>query len=112
VVPASAQSISFRAQAGIGTLLLSLGGQNLPFTAVGTGPNYTLYGANIYGANIPAGLAGQLEQLEFSALEGNNNYWTLDDIEFHWKWQTNSDWQHGLVTTASFPLIYLHTMSA
>ena len=77
MVPASALSLSFKAQSGIGTLLVSLGGQNLSFLALATGSNYTLC-----GANIPVGLAGQSEQLEFTALAGNNNYWTLDDIQF------------------------------
>jgi hypothetical protein len=77
VVPPSAISLLFKAQPGIGTLLVSLGGQNLSFETLAVASDYTLY-----SASIPAGFAGQSEQLAFSALEGNNNYWTLDDIQF------------------------------
>ena len=77
VVPASSESILFEAQGGIGTLLVSLGGQNVSFQALSTTPNYTLYGGNISPA-----FSGQSEQLTFSALEGINNAWELDDIQF------------------------------
>jgi hypothetical protein len=77
VVPESALSLFFRAQSAIGTLLVSLGGQNLSYFAVTNASNYTLY-----GATIPAELAGQSEQLQFYALQGNNNYWTIDNIGF------------------------------
>lgn len=78
VVPASAISLFFMGQPPfLGTLLVSLGGQNLPFVAVSNSLNYILY-----GATMPAGMAGQSEQLVFSALPGNNNYWELDNIQF------------------------------
>jgi hypothetical protein len=77
VVPASSESILFEAQGGMGTLLVSLGGQNVSFQALSTAPNYTLYGGNISPA-----FSGQSEQLTFSALEGINNAWELDDIQF------------------------------
>jgi hypothetical protein len=80
IVPVNSLSILFRAQyqgPPGGTLVISLGGQNLPFSAIGTGTNYSLY-----GAEIPVALAGQSEQLEFYALAGNNNYWTIDNIQF------------------------------
>jgi hypothetical protein len=81
VVPFYAVSLRFIALppnplAG-GQLLISLGGQNMPFSALSTGPNYTTY-----GGNIPLGLAGHLEQLMFSAPQGGNNYWKIDDIQF------------------------------
>ena len=80
IVPASAESILFEAQnlAGSlgGVLLVSLGGQSIPFFALSTGSNYTLY-----GGNIPA-FGGETEQLTFSALAGGNNYWAIDDIQF------------------------------
>ena len=78
VVPGSAESLLFEGQAGFGgTLVVSLGGQDLSFSAVGTGSDYTLY-----EAAIPAGLAGQSEQLEFNATTGNLNNWNIDNIQF------------------------------
>jgi hypothetical protein len=53
-----------------------LGNQNISFSALSTGANYTLY-----GGNIPLAFAGQSEQLMFSALEGEN-FWNIDDIQF------------------------------
>ena len=46
--------------------------------AVGTGPNYTLYGADI------SAWAGQTEELTFSALQSSFglNDWIIDDISF------------------------------
>lgn len=80
-VPASAKSILFKAENNgplfTGVLLVSLGGQNIPYFSLSTGPNYTLY-----GGNIPSAFAGQSEQLTFSALQGGNNYWEIDDIQF------------------------------
>lgn len=76
LVPAGTESLLFRAQPGAGTLLVSLGGQNISFSAIATGPNDTLYGGNISSA-----FAGQSEQLIFSALAGEN-FWNLDDIQF------------------------------
>jgi hypothetical protein len=81
VVPVSAESILFKAQndGGVlgGTLLVSLGSQNISFSAISTGSNYTLY-----GGNIPSAFDNQSEQLMFSALEGGNNFWNIDDIQF------------------------------
>jgi hypothetical protein len=81
LVPASTVSIVFIAQgtplpAG-GPLLVSLGGQNISYSAISTGPNYTTY-----GGNITAALAGQTEQLTFTVPFGGNNYWEIDDIQF------------------------------
>jgi hypothetical protein len=81
LVPVFAQSLVFKAEPQPftpGPLLVSLGGQNLSYSALSVGPNYTLYGVNI------AGFAGSTEQLEFSALQGgaNPNDWNLDDIQF------------------------------
>lgn len=78
IVPASAVSILFKANfAGPpgGILLVSLGGQNIDFSAISNGPNYTLYGGDI------SAFAGQSEQLMFSALRGEN-LWNIDDIQF------------------------------
>jgi hypothetical protein len=79
VVPVGAESIMFEAEnAGsvAGKLVVSLGGQNIPFSALSTGSNYTLY-----GSNIPA-FGGQSEQLTFSALAGGEYWWEIDDIQF------------------------------
>ncbi len=78
LIPAGMQSLLFEAQPGTGPLDISIGGQNIPFTAVGTGVNYTLYGANI------SAWAGDSEGLTFSALEGSLglNNWEIDDISF------------------------------
>jgi hypothetical protein len=77
LIPASTQTLFFRAEPGLGPLDVSIGGQNVPFAAIGTGPNYTLYGADV------SAWAGDTEQLTFSALqypsEGLNN-WLIDDI--------------------------------
>jgi hypothetical protein len=82
LVPANAESIRFIAVppapfAG-GSLIVSLGGQNISFSVLSSGANY-----NLYGGNIPPVLDGQSEQLAISAPEsGGNNYWELDDIQF------------------------------
>ncbi len=76
IVPASTESVLFEAQGGPGTLLVSLGGQNISYSAISTGSNYTLY-----GGNIPLAFAGQTEQLIFSVLEGGGLS-EIDDIQF------------------------------
>ena len=81
LVPVGAQMLFFEAQPGLGTLEVTLGGQDIPFSAISTGPNYTLYGGDI------SAFAGQVEDLEFSALEGaftggGLNGWNIDDIQF------------------------------
>jgi hypothetical protein len=77
-IPAGTQSLLFEAQPGAGTFQVLVGTQIVPFAAVGTGPNYTLYGANI------AAWAGDTEQITFSALEdfSRPNQWEIDDISF------------------------------
>lgn len=79
LVPIGAESILFKAlYSGPpgGTLLISLGGQDVPFSSITAGPNYTLYGGDI------SAFAGRVEQLMFTAPPGVNNYWELDDIQF------------------------------
>jgi hypothetical protein len=78
VVPASAQSLFFEAQPGLEALLLSVGGQNVPFSAVATGPNYTLFGADI------SSFASQSVELRFAVLAPvlSPSGWNLDSIEF------------------------------
>jgi hypothetical protein len=79
IVPGSAAAIQFIAsgQPQYGSLLVALGGQNISYFAISTGPNYTTY-----GGNIPPALAGQSETLSFTAPEGDNNNWEIDDIQF------------------------------
>jgi hypothetical protein len=78
LIPISSISLFFEAQPGPGALDVSLDGQNLNFFAVGTGANYTLYGADI------SAFAGQIETLEFSAQQDLDRYngWTIDNIQF------------------------------
>ena len=79
LVPAGTQTLIFKAYyfgSPGGTLLVSLGGQELVFAALASGSSYTLYGASV------ASYAGQVARLTFSAPEGVNNYWTIDDIQF------------------------------
>jgi hypothetical protein len=78
LIPAGTQSLLFEAQPGVGALHVLVGTQLVPFAAVGSGPNYTLYGANI------SAWAGDTEQLTFSAQEFTSqlNNWELDDISF------------------------------
>jgi hypothetical protein len=78
LIPAGSQSLLFEAQPGSAALEVLVGSQVVPFSAVGTGVNYTLYGANI------SAWAGDTEELTFSAQEstvGLNN-WLIDDISF------------------------------
>lgn len=81
LVPANTASIRFLAQPpdplSGGPLLVSLGGQNISFSAISTGPNYTFY-----GGNIPSALTGQISQLTFTVPVGAQNYWEIDDIQF------------------------------
>ena len=82
LVPASAKSIEFIATGapfgGNTVLLVSLGGQNIPFGAISTTPDYTLCAGDV------SAFAGQVEQLEFYTPfnTGINNYWEIDDIQF------------------------------
>jgi hypothetical protein len=78
LVPVSTLSLLFAAQSGNGTLQVSLGGLNLPFFALSTGANYTLYGADV------SAFAGQTQQLMFSALNVSSglNAWNIDNIQF------------------------------
>jgi hypothetical protein len=84
-IAASDQTLLFKelgAIPGSGNFAVLIGNQSIPVEAVSTGTtvsggyNYTLYGADI------SAWAGQTEQLTFSALEGNNNNFLLDDISF------------------------------
>jgi hypothetical protein len=82
LIPAGTQSLTFEAEQVLnpptGSLELEIGDQVVPFSAVGTGANYTLYGANISAWD------GDTEQLMFTALQDSSsqNNWELDDIKF------------------------------
>jgi hypothetical protein len=78
LIPADTESLLFEAQAGSGNLAVMVGTQTIPFIQMGTGPNYTLYGADV------SAWAGDTEQITFSALEAvsSQNNWELDDISF------------------------------
>jgi PEP-CTERM motif len=81
LIPAGTQSLLFEAVrlgAPVGQLQVLVGNQSLALTEVGTGPNYTLYGASI------SAWAGQTEELTFSALTSNSgqNNLEIDDISF------------------------------
>lgn len=82
LIPSGTESLLFEVQPGAGvngTLIVMVGTQTVPISAVGTGANYTLYGANI------SAWAGDTEQLTFEASQsvsaGLNN-WVVDDISF------------------------------
>ena len=79
LIPAGTQALLFKAQQdGPGPLDVDIGTQNVSLTAVGIGPNYLIYGANI------SAWAGQTEELTFlapaSATEQSG--WVIDDISF------------------------------
>jgi hypothetical protein len=85
LVPGTAQSLQFKAYApGFSSplfpLVVMLGGQQLSCTPLGSGANYTLYGADIHT------FAGQTAELDFTVLAENphvnNNYVSLDSIIF------------------------------
>jgi hypothetical protein len=79
-VPIAAQSLEFKTWDWLPSSILavSFAGNSLSPVIIGTGPNYTLYAADI------SGFAGQSGQLEFSAVWNPNgaSYTELDDITF------------------------------
>ncbi|HEX3626092.1 MAG TPA: hypothetical protein VH280_11775 [Verrucomicrobiae bacterium] len=74
LIPNDAESLQFEASSVI-NLEVTLGGQYLLYSPLSDGPGYTLY-----GANIPAGMDGQLESLTFSS--DPRGVAVLDNIEF------------------------------
>jgi hypothetical protein len=84
MVPNNAESLQFEAHGnGAGGSLggtgfaVTLGGQSLSYSALTTGPNYVLY-----GANIPADMDGQSEALTFLCEGIGSGNVLLDNIEF------------------------------
>jgi hypothetical protein len=78
LIPAGTQSLLFEALPSIGSLNILVGAQIVPFADIGSGPNYTLYDANI------SAWADDVEQITFSALGNSSgpNNWEIDDISF------------------------------
>ncbi len=87
LIPGSAQSLQFKAVqgggpivSGPGDLVVTLGGQTLSLIPVGSGANYTLYGADVWN------WAGQTAELRFTAIAVSphlaNNNWFVDSIAF------------------------------
>lgn len=75
LVPADTQSLQFKAQSS-SAFSVSLGGQDLSLVPLGTGANYTLYGADI------SAFAGQTETLTITALAAPNTTENFDSIVF------------------------------
>ncbi len=74
-VPVGTQAILLKAQPSLIPLSVSLAGQSISMSALGAGPNYTLFGGDI------SAFAGQTVELKIAALP-SNNYWNIDSIEF------------------------------
>ena len=79
--PVSADTLLFEAApnyAGAGQLSVLMNGQNVPYFALGTGPNYTVYGGDI------SAFSGLQETLKFSdsQIGSNFSYVELDNIQF------------------------------
>jgi PEP-CTERM motif len=77
LIPDNTQSILFKAQPGTDSLFLTLHNQFVPFVALATTSNYTLFGGNI------SSFAGQSVMLKFAAWASSSGIgWNLDSIEF------------------------------
>ena len=83
MVPVGTESLQFKANVpfdGSGAFTVTLGDQTLSLTVLGTGTNYTLYGANV------SQWAGQTADLAFTELAENphreDQYLVLDAIQF------------------------------
>jgi hypothetical protein len=72
-IPNTSQSLTFFAILG-GNFQVTFNGQNISYSAVGSGANYTIYGADI------SSYAGQTGQLLFTA--PNQTSTLLDNIQF------------------------------
>ena len=66
-IPTTAQSLTFIGNL-FGSLQVTFNGQNISFSAIGNGANYTIYGANI------ASYAGQTGQLLFTSPVNSNAF--------------------------------------
>ncbi len=70
-VPGTAKSLTFFGQ--IGGLQVTFGGQVLPYEAIGTGANYTIYSCDI------SAFAGQTGELRFTTLPNTSAF--IDSIQ-------------------------------
>lgn len=84
LVPDNAESLEFEAEGpgeggtvGASGFSVTLGGETLSYSAISSGPDYT-----VYGANIPSGMDGQTENLAFICQGPGSGSVTLDNIEF------------------------------
>lgn len=79
LVPADAESLRFWTDGSLlgAGLEVSLGGQSLSYSALSQNANYW-----VYGANIPSGMAGQMESLTFLTQGAGSGYFRLDNIAF------------------------------
>ena len=73
-VPNNALSLQFEGIIEVNGFYVSLGGVDLHYSLLSTGPKY-----DVYGANIPSYMDGQLETLSFFAVAGSG---ILDNIQF------------------------------
>jgi len=78
LIPLGSESLTFKAWQFNTAFSVSFAGNVLPLVALGAGPNYTLYGADV------SFLAGETGPLEFTALTLNTGLSEvgLDDITF------------------------------
>jgi PEP-CTERM motif-containing protein len=77
LIPQAAQSIRFSAFGNVNYLSVTLNGVAVPFTQIGTGPNYATYAGDV---SAFAGLTAELRFTEQAALFGPGVL--LDDIQF------------------------------
>jgi PEP-CTERM motif len=76
LVPDNAESLQFEATTPQDGLYVTLGGQNLSYSVLSEGTDY-----DVYGANIPADLDGDVETLTFGIQSGPGQT-LLDNIDF------------------------------
>jgi len=75
----SSRSILFKAEPFDGVLTISVGGVTIPYFALSTGPNYTVFGGDI------SVFAGQTKELSPSVLQNpgeTHGNWIIDNIQF------------------------------
>lgn len=76
LVPTNTLSLQFKAET-FSSFSVSLGGQTLSLVPLGTGSDYTLYGANVPSSDI-----GQVETLTISVSAGPNTADYFDSFDF------------------------------
>jgi len=78
LVPTNAESLQFEGSIPGGAgFSVTLGGQSLSYSLLSEGPNY-----DVYEANIPANLNGQMEALDFLCQGPGSGNVLLDDADF------------------------------